>query len=239
VASRPRVLNSVRAVVAVRGVAQQGWGWPHRIDSDGDGAPAGLTPWFDPAESREEGSKVWPAPLRGRGALAIQEWAAQCHGADTGLVAQFPTVAGMGSPWGVGGTAPGRDSQARSGAALLCQSIKCPYTRAGVGALVRKPRVRRTPLEVGGDPRARQTPLEGGGDPRARRTPLEGGASPRGRRTSFEGSLSPRARRTSLEGALCWAALVGRGGHHGVDRVVRIFCVRLEIGFAFCVFCRF
>jgi hypothetical protein len=97
-ASCPRVLNSVRAVVAVRGVAQQGRGWPHRIDSDGDGAPAGLTSRFDHAESREEDSRVRLAPLRGRGALAVQEWAAQCHGADTGLVAQFPTVVGMGSP---------------------------------------------------------------------------------------------------------------------------------------------
>jgi hypothetical protein len=41
---------------------------------------------------------VRPAPLRGRGVLAVQEWAAQCHGADTGLVAQSPIVAGMGSP---------------------------------------------------------------------------------------------------------------------------------------------
>jgi hypothetical protein len=97
-ASRPRVLNSVGAVVAVRGVAQQGRGWPLRIDSDGDGAPAGLTSRSDPAESREEGSRVRPASLRGRGALAVQEWAAQCHGADTGLVTQFPTVVGMGSP---------------------------------------------------------------------------------------------------------------------------------------------
>jgi hypothetical protein len=30
--------------------------------------------------------------------LALQEWAAQCHGADTGLTAQRSTVAGMGSP---------------------------------------------------------------------------------------------------------------------------------------------
>jgi hypothetical protein len=39
-------------------------------------------------------------------------------------------------PPAVGETAPGRDSQARqsSGAALLCQSIKCPYARAGAGA---------------------------------------------------------------------------------------------------------
>jgi hypothetical protein len=37
-------------------------------------------------------------PLRGRGVLAVREWAAQCHGADTGLVAQFPSVAGMAFP---------------------------------------------------------------------------------------------------------------------------------------------
>jgi hypothetical protein len=97
-ASRPHGQNSVEVVVAVRGVAQQGRGWPHRIDSDGDGTPAGLTSRFDPAESQEEGSRVWSPPLQGRDALAVQEWAAQCHGADTGLVAQFPTVAGMGSP---------------------------------------------------------------------------------------------------------------------------------------------
>jgi hypothetical protein len=97
-ASRPRVLNSVGAVVVVCGVAQQGRGWPHRIDSDGDGAPTGLTSRFDPAESREKGSRVRPAPLRGRDTLTIQEWAAQCHGADTGLVAQFLTVVRMGSP---------------------------------------------------------------------------------------------------------------------------------------------
>jgi hypothetical protein len=97
-ASRPRVLNSVGVVVAVRGVAQQGRGWPHRIDSDGDGAPAGLTSRFDPAESREEGSRVRPAPLSRARRVTVQEWAAQCHGADTGLVAQFPTVVGMGSP---------------------------------------------------------------------------------------------------------------------------------------------
>jgi hypothetical protein len=42
---------------------------------------------------------------------------------------------------------PGRDSQARDGATLLCQNIKCPYPRAGAGALVREPRARRSPLE--------------------------------------------------------------------------------------------
>jgi hypothetical protein len=38
------------------------------------------------------------APLRGRGALAVLKKAAQYHGADTGLVAQSPIVAGMGFP---------------------------------------------------------------------------------------------------------------------------------------------
>jgi hypothetical protein len=49
-ASRLHVLNSVGVVVAAHDVVQQGWGWPHRTDSDGDGAPAGLTSRFDPAE---------------------------------------------------------------------------------------------------------------------------------------------------------------------------------------------
>jgi hypothetical protein len=64
---------------------------------------------------------------------------------------------------------PGRDSQARDGAALLCQSMKCPYPRAGAGALVREPRVRRSPLEGGVSPRARWSPLEGAFD---RATPV-------------------------------------------------------------------
>jgi hypothetical protein len=87
--SRPRVLNNAGVVVAVSGVALQGRAWPHRTDSDGDGASADLTSWFDPAESREKGSRVQPAPFEG---------AAQCHGADIGHVAQSPTVAGMGFP---------------------------------------------------------------------------------------------------------------------------------------------
>jgi hypothetical protein len=81
---------------ARRGTA--GREWSHRTDSDGDGTLAGLTSWFDPAESREKGSRVQPAPLRGHDVLAVREWAVQCHGADTGHVAQLPTAAGMGVP---------------------------------------------------------------------------------------------------------------------------------------------
>jgi hypothetical protein len=55
----------------------------------------------------------------------------------------------------------GRDSQVRNGAALLCQSIKCSYPRAGACALVREPRARWSPLEGGVSPRARRTLLEG------------------------------------------------------------------------------
>jgi hypothetical protein len=93
---------------------------------------------------------------------------------------------------------PGRDSQARDGAALLCQSIKCPYLRAGAGALVR--------------------------EPRARRNLLEGGASPRARRNPLEGGVSPRARRNLLNGAFDGATPVGHGGHRSVGRAL---CVRL------------
>jgi hypothetical protein len=48
-ASRAHVLNSVGVVVAVRGVARQWQVWPHGVDSDRDGAAAGLASWFDPA----------------------------------------------------------------------------------------------------------------------------------------------------------------------------------------------
>jgi hypothetical protein len=42
-------------------------------------------------------------------------------------------------------------------------------------------------------------------------------------RTSPKGAFSPRARRTSPEGAFSCAALAGRGGHHGWDRLMRVF----------------
>jgi hypothetical protein len=45
-----------------------------------------------------EGSAVL---FRGCGAPAVQEWVAQCRGADTGLTAQCRTVAGMTSPGGL------------------------------------------------------------------------------------------------------------------------------------------
>jgi hypothetical protein len=69
--------------------------------------------------------------------------------------------------------------------------------------------------------------------------PARGRCEPSSEADLIRGGLSPRARRTSLEVALCWAASVGRGGRHDVDRVVCIFGVRPEVGFAFCVFSGF
>jgi hypothetical protein len=97
------------------------------------------------------------------------------HGADTGHVAQSPTVAGMGSPLGVGATGPGRESQAHDGAAPRCQSIKCPYPRAGTGVRVRRSLER-------GEARSRglRTLERGGARSREACTLERGGACSRG-----------------------------------------------------------
>jgi hypothetical protein len=54
----------------------------------------------------------------GCGVQAVREWAAQCHGIDTGLPAQFPYSARDGLTRRVGGIAPGYDSQAVSEAGV-------------------------------------------------------------------------------------------------------------------------
>jgi hypothetical protein len=64
------VPNCAVVVVAVPGMVLQARGRPRRTNSGGDGVPTLL---FDPAESRERGSRVRPAPFRGRGALAVRE----------------------------------------------------------------------------------------------------------------------------------------------------------------------
>jgi hypothetical protein len=98
-----------------------------------------------------------------------------------------PNSGGDGLPPGVCETAPGRDSQARqsSGAALLCQSIKCPYARAGAGA-------RGDAGKACAGPRV---PSSGVG-------PARGGAQPSSEADLVRGAwLSPRARWTLPEGA--------------------------------------
>jgi hypothetical protein len=84
------------------------------------------------------------------------------------------------------------------------------------------PRARRSPLKGGVSPRARRSLLEGGVSPRARRSLLEGGVDPRAGPSRLEGGVDPRARRSLLEGALDWATPVGRGGHRGVGRALRV-----------------
>jgi hypothetical protein len=70
-----------------------------------------------------EGSAVL---FRGRGAPAVREWVAQCRGADTGLTAQYRTVAGMALP---GGLAEHRRNMAPrrvrgTACTCRCESIK-------------------------------------------------------------------------------------------------------------------
>jgi hypothetical protein len=67
--------------------------------------------------------------------------------------------------------------------------------------------------------------------------PARGRWGPSSEADLIRGGVTPRARRTLLEVALCWAALVGCGGRRGVDRVVRVFCVKARG--VFCVFYRF
>jgi hypothetical protein len=61
----------------------------------------------------------------------------QCHGVDTGLIAQCYTVAGMASPRESVeqhlDAIPGRVRVVVR--VLRCRSIKCPYTGAGAGTM--------------------------------------------------------------------------------------------------------
>jgi hypothetical protein len=114
------VLSSHNAgdVVEVLEMVVQRWGWPHRADGDGGDA----FHWSDVTASSRAGagwasiplSRVPPSSFEGCGVQAVREWAAQCHGVDTGPPAQLPHSARNGLTGRVGGTAPGYDSQAVS-----------------------------------------------------------------------------------------------------------------------------
>jgi hypothetical protein len=128
----------------------------------------------------------------------------QRHGADTGLIAQCYTVAGIAFPRESmeqhRGVIPRR---VRDVACVLwCRSIKCPYTGAGAGTTCAQVPLSEAVLAEGAlSPRARRTSPEGALGPRARRSPPEGAFSPRARRTPPEGAFSPRTRRSLPEGA--------------------------------------
>jgi hypothetical protein len=61
----------------------------------------------------------------------------------------------------------------------------------------------------------------------------EGGVCPRAGRSPLEGGVYPRARRSPLEGTFERAALVGRGGHHGVGRAPRVHFGQDAFSFGF------
>jgi hypothetical protein len=112
----------------------------------------------------------------------------QRHGADTGLIAQCYTAAGMASPKELveqrRDTSPGC---ARVVACVLrCQSIKCPYAGAGAWATCVQATSGEMVLSEGAlSPRARRTLPEEALSPRVRRTPSEGGV-----KTSSEAELA-------------------------------------------------
>jgi hypothetical protein len=59
-------------------------------------------------------SRVSSSSFEGGDLEEVREWAAQCHGVDTGLPAQLPHNAGDGRTVRVSGTASGYDSQVMS-----------------------------------------------------------------------------------------------------------------------------
>jgi hypothetical protein len=124
---------SARDGVAVAGMAAQGRWWQrghasqvrhHGVVLGGSGTGVCLP------------FKSSVVLLQGCGTSAVRKWAAQCHGADTGLTAQCRTVVGMASPGGlaeqrrdmiprrVRGTASWHGFVFDLGA-CMCQNIKC------------------------------------------------------------------------------------------------------------------
>jgi hypothetical protein len=137
---------------------------------------------------------------------------------------------GDGLPPGVGGTTPGRDSQARqsSGTALWRLSIKRSYARAGTGACGSVENVRVGALERSG-PRPRgRSDLERGG-PRPR-----GGVEPSSEADPARGGVYPSSEAILTRGAS--AALHWRAAGATSVAVVLCICFRCASCFAFCIF---
>jgi hypothetical protein len=131
--------NSVGDVVAVPGVALQWRGWSHRADNDGEDRSRrpDVTAWscvvIEKAFAPIRGFRRTPSRARRVSRMKLGGTVPR------GWHRPLRTVLysdGDGLPQGVGGTAPGCDSQACQGrgAVLRCQSIKCSYVRAGMGA---------------------------------------------------------------------------------------------------------
>jgi hypothetical protein len=89
-----------------------------------------------------EGSTVL---FQGCGAPTVQEWVAQCRGADTGLTAQYRTVAGMASPGGLVEQRRGMVPRHARGATWIHLQ---PWAHANVSAL--NPPVEGAGMEAAG-----------------------------------------------------------------------------------------
>jgi hypothetical protein len=224
-------------------------GWPHRADGDGGGVPD-VTTW--PWASAEQAS----VPLRGFRRLLSRARCPGCTGVD-GIVPRnwprpyrtSPHSGGDGLTGGVGGTVPGRDSQARQGRGMDSSLTWAPANVTALNTLVggagaeaaspRGPRARRNltrgwwpPLERGG------TSPKGATGPRARRNPARGSAQPPSEAEVCPCGAAPLERSgVLLEGG--WAVcLVGHRGHQGrgpsrwaVSFVLSVFWVRLRFVF--------
>jgi hypothetical protein len=106
--------------------------------------PSVLTSRFDPAESREKGSRVQPAPLRGRGALAVREGRHSVTELTLAMLHSPPRWRGWVAPRELAeqrrGVIPGRVMTR-----LCC--VRALNARTRVREQVVSPRARRNPLE--------------------------------------------------------------------------------------------
>jgi hypothetical protein len=125
-----------------------------------------------------EGSTVL---FRGCSALAVQEWVAQCRRADTGLTAQYRTVAGMASPRGLAEQRRDLTPRHIRGTARICkcQSIKWLDRGSRYGGGVSAGPSGEVDLTRGGvSPQARRDLARGGAQPSSKANLARGGAQP-------------------------------------------------------------
>jgi hypothetical protein len=101
----------------------------------------------------------------------------------------------------------GRDSQARSSVALWCQGIKCPYACGGRCAREGFSS-EAEPAREGREPSSDAEPARGGRESPSEAEPARGAREPSSEAEPAQG------------GAPCWAAMVGRRGHHSVGRAL-------------------
>jgi hypothetical protein len=119
-----------------------------------------------------------PSPFEGS---TVQEWVAQCRRADTGLTAQYRTVAGMASPRGLAEQRRDLTPRHIRGTARICkcQSIKWLDRGSRYGGGVSAGPSGEVDLTRGGvSPQARRDLARGGAQPSSKANLARGGAQP-------------------------------------------------------------